>query len=86
MARQFANFWYASAFGIWEPVDPVVADPVAQDNDKRNNIQIDMELPYESTHREGAKYPNVHSLPLSCRTGFPDNYQGHVNHEVHILN
>ena len=24
----------------WEPVDPVVADPVRQDNDKRNNIQI----------------------------------------------
>ena len=25
---------------IWEPVDPVVADPVGQDNDKRNNIRI----------------------------------------------
>ena len=24
----------------WELVDPVVADPVAQDNDKRDNIQI----------------------------------------------
>ena len=25
---------------FWELVDPVVADTVAQDNDKRNNIQI----------------------------------------------
>ena len=24
----------------WEPADPVVTDPVRQDNDKRNNIQI----------------------------------------------
>ena len=23
----------------WDPVGPVVADPVRQDNDKRNNIQ-----------------------------------------------
>ena len=30
----------------WEPVDPVVADPVRQDNDKRNNIQIYTEIPY----------------------------------------
>ena len=25
---------------VWELVDPVVADPVRQHNDKRNNIQI----------------------------------------------
>ena len=30
----------------WKPVDPVVADPVRQDNDKRNNIQIYTEIPY----------------------------------------
>ena len=30
----------------WEPVDPVAADPVRQDNDKRNNIQIYTEIPY----------------------------------------
>ena len=31
--------------GLWGPVDPVVADPVRQDNDKRNNIQIYTEIP-----------------------------------------
>ena len=30
----------------WEPVDPVVADPVRQDNEKRNNMQIYTEIPY----------------------------------------
>ena len=30
----------------WQPVDPVVADPVREDNDKRNNIQIYTEIPY----------------------------------------
>ena len=38
----YAGFWGSS----WEPVDPVVADPVRQDNDKRNNIQIYTEIPY----------------------------------------
>ena len=28
----------SSNFNIWEMVDPVVADPVAQDNDKRKTI------------------------------------------------
>ena len=55
----------------WELVDPVVADPIAQDNDKRNNIQIYTEIPYESTQREGTKLPNIHILLLSCRTGSP---------------
>ena len=32
--------------GFWEPVDPVVTDPVPQDNDKRNTIQIYTENPY----------------------------------------
>ena len=42
-----AEVWETSRVAIagspdraWEPVDPVVADPVRQDNDKRNNIQI----------------------------------------------
>ena len=30
----------------WELVDPVVADPVRQDNDKKNNIQIYTEISY----------------------------------------
>ena len=33
------------AFGpLISLIDPVVADPVAQDNDKRNNIQIYTEI------------------------------------------
>ena len=32
----------------WEPVDTIVADPVRQDNDKRNNIQIYTEIPFSS--------------------------------------
>ena len=28
-----------AGFATWELVDPVVADPVAQDNEKRNKIQ-----------------------------------------------
>ena len=31
---------------FWELVDPVVADPVRQDNDKKNNIQMYTEIPY----------------------------------------
>ena len=27
-----------TSYIFWEPVDPFVADPVRQDNDKRNNI------------------------------------------------
>ena len=34
------------------PVDQVVADPMAQDNDKRCNIQIHTEIPYQSTQRK----------------------------------
>ena len=56
-------------FYVWELVDPVVADPVAQDNDKRNDIQIYSGIPYQSTQREGTKLPNIHILSLSCRTG-----------------
>ena len=54
-------------------VDPVVADPVRQDNDKRNNIQIYTEIPYQSTRcqRAGTKLPSSHILSLSCRTGSP---------------
>ena len=25
---------------LWEPVDPIVADPVRQDNDKRNGLGL----------------------------------------------
>ena len=56
---------------FWEPVDPVVADPVRQDNDKTNNIQIYTDIPYSSTQGEGTKLPNTHILSLSCRTGSP---------------
>ena len=40
--------WGSNLFGgqNLELVDPIVADPVAQDNDKRNNIQIYAEIPY----------------------------------------
>ena len=38
------DFWDTPP--LWEPVDPVVADPVRQDNDKRNDIQIYTEIPY----------------------------------------
>ena len=34
------GFWDS----VWEPVDSVVADPIAQDNDKRNNLQIYTEI------------------------------------------
>ena len=53
-----------------ELVDPVVADPVARDKDKRNNIQMYTESPYWSTRREGTKLPNTHILSLSCRRTF----------------
>ena len=66
---ELAPFWDDEVG--WELVDPVVADPVAQDNDKRSNIQIYTEISYESTQREGAKLPNMHILSLSCRTGSP---------------
>ena len=56
---------------FWELVDPVVTDPVAQDNDKRNNIQMYTEIPYSSTQTEGKSLPNIHILSLSCRTGSP---------------
>ena len=29
----------------WELVDPIVSDPAAQDDDKRNNIQTYTEIP-----------------------------------------
>ena len=61
--ERFCNFWAL--------VDPIVADPVRQDNDKRNNLQIYTEIPYQSTQREGTKLPNIHILSLSCRTGSP---------------
>ena len=49
----------------WELVDPVVADPVAQDNDKRNNIQMYTEImPYKAPHRgRGQNFP----MFISCR-------------------
>ena len=39
----------------WEPVDPAVTDPVRQDNDKRNNIQMYTENLYSSTQEGGDK-------------------------------
>ena len=57
---------------FWEPVDPVVADPVRQDNDKRNNIQIyTRKFPIKVHRGGGTKLPNIHFLSLSCRTGSP---------------
>ena len=56
-------FLVRACFKSWEPVDPVVADPVRQDNDKRNNIQIYTENPYSITQREGTNLP----MFISCR-------------------
>ena len=57
-------FWCSLCASLfWKLVDPVAADPAAQDNDKRNNS------PYQGAQREGTKLPNIHVLSLSCRTG-----------------
>ena len=46
------------------PVDPAVADPVAQDNEKRNNIQIyTRKLPVEVQRGRGQNFP----ICISCR-------------------
>ena len=42
-------------------VDPVVADPIIQDNDKRSKKGY-AEIPCQNTPREGTKLPNVHIL------------------------
>ena len=47
----------------WEMVDPVVADPVAQDNNKRNSIQIDTEIPFKVLRGRGQNFP----IFISCR-------------------
>ena len=44
-------------------VDRVVADPIAQDNDKRNNIQIYTEIPMEVHRGRGQNFP----ILISCR-------------------
>ena len=45
LCRGFFGGFFGCLF-LWEPVDPVVADPVRQENDKRNNIQIYTEILY----------------------------------------
>ena len=47
----------------WEPVDPVVADPVRQDNDKRNNIQTNTEILFNVHRRREQNFP----IFISCR-------------------
>ena len=42
----FLSLAFYNAPSFWEPVDPVVADPVRQDSNKRNNIQMNKEIPY----------------------------------------
>ena len=49
----------------WELADPIVADPVAQDNDKRKNTQICTEIPDSILEKEGTKPPNIRILSLS---------------------
>ena len=49
---------------VWGPVDPVVADPVRQDNDKRNNIQIyTRKFPIKVHRGRGQNFP----IFTSCR-------------------
>ena len=67
------------AFLVWlgplglEPVDPVVADPVRQDNDKKNNIQI-----YGNSllkYTEGGDKTSQCSYPVVILSNWvPDNW------------
>ena len=41
----------------WEPVDPVVADPVRQDNDKRNNYKYIRKFPIKVHRGRGQNFP-----------------------------
>ena len=50
---------------------PIVTDPVAQDNRKRNNIEINIEIPLQWAQREEPELPNIRILSLSCRTRSP---------------
>ena len=63
--RSSKNFWEnACEPRTWEPVDPVVTDPVRQDNDKRNNIQMYTEIPNYKVHRgRGQNF----QIFISCR-------------------
>ena len=59
----------AGIFLIPGPVDPVVADPVRQDNGKRNNIQFSRIVYFRKKNTEGGDNPSQYSyrfLSLSC--------------------
>ena len=58
-------FGHLARSGTWELVDPVVADPVAQVNDKRNNAQIYTEIPSCCFHKE--RGPNFYLVELGLR-------------------
>ena len=57
---------------LWDLVDPVVADPVRQDNDKRKNIQIYTKFLIQAHRGIGAK----ESTQLFCTKVFK-NPSGH---------
>ena len=63
-------FWVAMFCNLqdisenWALVHPVVADPIAQDDDKRNNIQIHTDIFPSKVHRgRGQDFP----IFISCR-------------------
>ena len=42
---------------FWELVAPIVADPIAQDNDKRDEKEICTEIPYSIFRVRGQNFP-----------------------------
>ena len=59
----------------WEPVDPVVPDPIRQDNDKRNNIQICIRKFPVKVHRgRGQSFPTFISRVIILPNWVPDNW------------
>ena len=68
----------------WEPVDPVVADPVRQDNEKRNNIQIYTKIHYFKVHRGRGQNYIRKSLILKYTEG-GDNKTSQYSYLVVIL-
>ena len=43
----------------WKQVDPIVADPIVQINNKRNIMQTYTEIPYQTAQKEGTELPNI---------------------------
>ena len=61
--------WIFSGGFSWELVDPVVADPVAQDNEKRYNIQIYTKFPIKIHRGRGQNFPIFISCPYLVELG-----------------